>query len=122
MLFAEPDYGGRIDYPSALQKLGEAQTAALKSQGADPFIGRKLKEIVVEAGLTNYQSGILGNETDHSFSLPYWESEWRMFEHDLQDVFSANEIDQLKQLDLQAHNKGIRSLFVPTFYLWAKIP
>lgn len=121
LVAAEPDYGGRIDYPPALQQLGEAQIRSLQNQGADPFIGRKLKDIAAKAGLQKYDSGILGNESNETFSPPYWESEWQMYQHDLAKELSPGELEKYKQMDLEAYQKGARTLFIPTFYLWAKI-
>ena len=43
MALAEPDYGSRIDYPQELSLLGKWQMDSLEQQGADPFIGRKLR-------------------------------------------------------------------------------
>ena len=43
---AEPDHSARIDYPSPLEELGAAQTAALTRQGADPALGRRLAELI----------------------------------------------------------------------------
>lgn len=119
IIFAEPDYKGRIDYPSALEGLGKAQAKALQLQGADPAIGRKLKAIAHQADLRNYESGILGNESTQSFALPYWESEWQMYEHDLGEIFSEEELAHYKEVDLEAYDLGVRTQFVPTFYLWA---
>lgn len=122
MILAEPDYGSRIDYPTKLEALGAAQTDALKLQGAEPNIGRKLKEIARQAGLQDYNSGILGNESNQSFSLPYWESEWKMYEHDLAELIPLSDLKRYKRADYEAHSQGTRTHFIPTFYLWAKIP
>ena len=48
---AEPDYGARIDHPPELERLGHMHTEGLMAQGADPFIGRRLREVFSEAGL-----------------------------------------------------------------------
>jgi SAM-dependent methyltransferase len=48
---AEPDYGGRIDHPPSLEALGDAMVSDLRSRGADPFVGRKLRAIFSAAGL-----------------------------------------------------------------------
>ena len=37
LALAEPDYGGRIDFPEELTILGQWQRAALRQQGADPL-------------------------------------------------------------------------------------
>ena len=49
--FAEPDYGGRIDYPPRLAELGRLQTEAMRDQGADPETGRKLSSLFHAARL-----------------------------------------------------------------------
>jgi len=38
---AEPDYGGRIDFPAELEALGNRQAERLGAQGADTQIGRR---------------------------------------------------------------------------------
>jgi SAM-dependent methyltransferase len=48
---AEPDYGARIDHPPELERLGHLLTEGLMGQGADPFIGRRLRGVFAEAGL-----------------------------------------------------------------------
>jgi ubiquinone/menaquinone biosynthesis C-methylase UbiE len=48
---AEPDYGGRIDYPQELP-LARWQAEALRREGADPFMGRKLPALFTEAALS----------------------------------------------------------------------
>ncbi|MGD1002380.1 MAG: methyltransferase domain-containing protein [Candidatus Brocadiia bacterium] len=46
---AEPDFGGRIEYPEA-SRLGPRMSAALRALGADPEIARKLPEILSREG------------------------------------------------------------------------
>ncbi len=60
LALAEPDYGGRIDYPDELAALGAKQATALKNQGADPILGRRLAALLVEAGLDAVESGVPG--------------------------------------------------------------
>jgi len=115
LALAEPDYGGRIDYPEALVPLGEAQTASLKAQGANPLIGRRLAELFQTAGLINIQVGIIGSQ---------WQpprkgvdtSEWQMLEHDLADQLPEAQFNEYRKLDQQAWESGSRVLYVPTFY------
>ena len=59
---AEPDYGGRIDYPDALAALGWKQAAAVHAQGADIYAGRKLAGWLGQAGLKDIQVGLLGGQ------------------------------------------------------------
>ena len=51
LCLGEPDYGGRIDHPPELEKLGQLLIDDLQSRGADPFIGRKLRDYFSRAGM-----------------------------------------------------------------------
>jgi len=42
---AEPDYGGRIDHPPELTALKDLAIKGMLEEGADPFIGRRLRSI-----------------------------------------------------------------------------
>jgi len=44
--FAEPDYGGRIDYPPEFIQIREHQITSLITAGADPPDGQVIKELV----------------------------------------------------------------------------
>ncbi len=57
---AEPDYGGRIDYPPELAATGRMQAESLRRQGADPEIGRKLAGLLHSSGVRVETSGVLG--------------------------------------------------------------
>jgi ubiquinone/menaquinone biosynthesis C-methylase UbiE len=119
---AEPDYGGRIDYPEALIELGQMQTQSLQRQGADPFLGRRLPELFIQSGLQNVQSGLLGGYWNGLFDEEKLTSEWAVFRHDLQDVISEQALSGLQALDTRAWQEGKRVLFVPTFYAWGQVP
>jgi len=125
LLLAEPDYGGRIDYPQELEFLGKYQTAALRHQGADPEIGRRLTHLLVNAGLLNIQGGVLGGMWAGSPSPADWEMEWAILRDDLDQLgptqgLDGIEIDAMKNADHRAWQRGERVLFVPTFYAWGK--
>lgn len=51
LCLAEPDYGGRLDYPGGLEGLGNILAGGLQKEGADPYIGRKLRSLFSESGL-----------------------------------------------------------------------
>ena len=120
---AEPDYGGRIDFPQSLVQLGEWQTAALFKQGADPIIGRKLARIFRQAGLQFVQTGILGGQWSGPPDWDQWEAEWAVLETDLSEKPSFSEkLGFLKDFDKSAYERGDRVLFVPTFYAWGRVP
>ena len=121
VILAEPDYGGRIDYPRPLQALGEAQTKSLLLQGANPLIGRKIREIAISSGLKILEHGVLNNQSDIEIDQEFIDSEWQMLEHDLSNQLTDEEIQHFKQIDLEAWMQGIRVLFIPIFYLLAEI-
>ena len=120
-LLAEPDYGGRVDAPPALEDLGKVQIESLLTQGADPFIGRKLPQIAKSAGLNILEFGILGSQSSLQIDQAYIESEWEMLKHDLSDQLTDSELHQYQTIDSQAWLEGLRVLFIPTFYLSAEI-
>ena len=113
---AEPDYGGRIDYPEVFEKLGLLQTTALKDQGADPQIGRKLGEIYHAAGLEDVQTGVIGAEWRDASSDGDRALEWAVLQDDLGNILSYHELNALIIAEREALNAGSRILFVPTFF------
>jgi SAM-dependent methyltransferase len=114
--FAEPDYGGRIDYPPELVELGHLQAEALRSQGADPEMGRKLSSLFHVAGLSEIETGVLGGQWQGLPSKETLQSEWATFESDLAGTVPAQHLRELRQVDEKAWQNGQRVLFVPTFY------
>jgi len=124
LAMAEPDYGGRLDFPKELELMGNIQTESLKMQGADPFIGRKLSSLFQNAGLINIEAGIIGSQWSDRTELNSWECEMSVFESDYlytsieSDMF---EFERLKALDKTARQKGERVLFVPTFYVMGMV-
>ena len=120
---AEPDYGGRIDFPTELANLGQSQTQALRRQGAHPEIGRQLRSLLTSAGLVEVVSGVLGGKWELPFDQEEWDSEWEILEADLgsNPEFQASKHKQKAQ-DLIAWTSGERILYVPTFYAWGIVP
>jgi len=115
---AEPDYGGRIDFPNELTVMGKLQTNTLLSAGADPFIGRKLGHLFNKIGLSNINIGLLGAEWKMPVQKYEIEGEWGVISDDLDKQLSINEIDKLKDINEKAYEADERILFVPTFYAW----
>jgi SAM-dependent methyltransferase len=129
LVLAEPDYGGRIDYPAELSLLGEQQTAALRRQGADPHLGRKLRELMRAAGLQEVETGLMGGQWVGPGDPQESELEWAVLKDDLVGALPADELphlqagelERLQALDRQARAEGRRVLFVPTFYSWGNV-
>jgi ubiquinone/menaquinone biosynthesis C-methylase UbiE len=125
LAMAEPDYGGRIDFPQELNLLGQWQMKSLREQGADPCIGRKLAQIFTQAGLQFIQTGVIGGQWSGSLDWDQWESEWKVLEFDLKIITKNDQIldiTKLKAIDKTAYEQGARVLFVPTFYAVGRVP
>jgi ubiquinone/menaquinone biosynthesis C-methylase UbiE len=122
--FAEPDYGGRIDYPTKFEKLGEWQIQSLREQKAEPMIGRRLSKLFHNSELTEIEIGVFSGQWSESPSQESWESEWAILLDDLNKIPHAaqnnryQELLDLKSKDWEAWESGERILFVPTFYAW----
>ena len=119
--FAEPDYGGRIDYPLELKEIGELQTMSLNLQGADTNLGRKLAGFFSKTNLTNIEYGILGGQWDINNLDDENQSEWAMVKDDITGMVTDARLDQLHQLDLSAQSAGERVLYIPTFYAFGQL-
>ncbi len=113
---AEPDYGGRIDYPPELASLGRLQAESLRRQGAEPGMGRRLGEIFAAAGLQTTVGVMSGYWNLPGRPGAEFEAEWAMRKRDLAGLLAPEEIERLRAVDEQALLDGRRVLFVPTFY------
>lgn len=124
LILAEPDYGGRIDYPTDLEIIGDWQRDSLQTQGADPLIGRKIASLFSTEGVSLVEFGVIGGRWVRGFDRSSWEMEWQTITHDLELLDEKELIDSLaavKERDLDAYLRGERVLFVPTFYAWGKV-
>lgn len=117
-VMAEPDYGGRIDFPEILIDLGLSQMEALIDQGADPLIGRRLAHLLSESGLVNVHTGVIGSRCGSDFDEDAFNSEWQILRADLENRLGKHYLDQMEEIDLETSRAGTRILFVPTFYGW----
>ena len=121
LALAEPDYGGRIDYPAGLAELGHWQKQALLGQGADPELGRKLAGIFHSVGLRHVETGILGAQWQDEILKSEPGLEWQVLVEDLPEMAAGDDFQHLKTLDEQARASGERVLYVPTFYAWGVV-
>jgi len=122
LALAEPDYGGRIDFPRELDAVGQMQIQALRDQGANPYLGRTLRSLFVSAQLTEIRTGLLGGEWQGNPGEDQLDSEWETLAQDLSHLLPAGEIEQYKRIDRKAWKMGTRVLFVPTFYAAGRVP
>ncbi|MCH7663569.1 MAG: methyltransferase domain-containing protein [Chloroflexi bacterium] len=114
--FAEPDYGGRIDYPDELAHLGALQARALTTQGADIHMGRKLASLFSNNGLINIQTGVLQGHWSQTPAKDTLNMEWDILKDDLEDHIDPESLDDFYKMDLAAWQTGQRVQFIPTFY------
>lgn len=123
MALAEPDYGGRIDYPLELSQVGRWQMNSLEQQGANPIMGRKLRALFTDSGVSSVEAGALGGQWSSGFDQPEFESEWNMLQSDLSNQPEIlAQLPGFRDLDRLARLKSQRILYVPTFYAWGYVP
>jgi len=116
LALAEPDYGGRVDYPEDLIRLGTLQEAALRRQGAETRLGRRLGALFHASNLREVGTGVLGGQWRQAPSMQEQAQEWAVLQADLGDEITDSEFRRLQQIDNEAWAHGERVLFVPTFY------
>jgi SAM-dependent methyltransferase len=111
---AEPDYGGRIDYPEELP-LARWQAEALRREGADPFTGRKLPALFTQAGFSA-SVGVIPSLWDEEALRAEFDAEWALMERTLAEIVDEDELQRYKRMDWRAIEDGQRLIFVPIFY------
>ena len=122
LALAEPDYGGRIDHPEALQRLGEMQTQALHTQGADVHIGRRLLTLFMDCGLDDVNAGIISAQWKPGSKIDSFMNDWQVLRRDLSGVTPANELEALLSRAEASASKGDAVWFVPIFYAYGRVP
>ena len=120
MALAEPDYGGRIDFPESFVEIGAMQESALRNQGADTRIGRRLRALFMQAGLCKIEAGVMGGQWQENRPTDELVQEWRILKADLNGLLMDDDFNRLRQLDAESWRRGERILFVPTFYAWGQ--
>lgn len=120
-LYAEPDYGARIDYPESFKRIGYYQNQSLKKQGVQLEIGRQLRDHLIKAGFEDIKMGMLSGEWRIN-TVKQFHLEWEIIGHDLSLVLPENHIlDLYTQAFYDWQNNSAFS-FIPTFYAIAKVP
>ncbi len=110
---AEPDYGGRVDHPEL--PIAGWQAAALRREGADPFLGRKLRALFATAGL-QAEVGVIPSLWDTAALQAECEAEWALLERTLAGTVDEAEIRRVRDEERAALESGARLVFVPIFY------
>lgn len=120
MAFAEPDYGGRVDYPQELEEPGSLQAHSLKLQGADPLSGRRLPDWFESISLEEISCGVMGAEWQIGQASQAQETEASTLDHDLEDLVPAEKMEEWMTVNADARSRGTRVLYVPTFWAVGK--
>jgi len=121
LALAEPDYSARVDKPAELAPLGQWQTQALRTQGADVSLGSHVADLFDQAGIRIRETGLMDPWPRAAFTVADLEAEWIILRHDLADTVSAPDLESLRRLDAIAHERGERILYVPTYFAWGQV-
>jgi SAM-dependent methyltransferase len=118
LILAEPDYGGRIDFPDKLDFLNEIFTGHILSQNGDPFIGRKLAALLAAAGWRTE----VGLASHLHFPADYdpesLEKEWRFWQE--LSGLSGRTVEKILCLERNAVRSQKRLILFPVFYAVAR--
>ena len=114
LVCAEPDYGGRLDHPEL--PLREWQVRALRGEGADPCLGRKLRALFNQPGARQVEVGVMPGVWDTARLRAEFEAEWALWQQTLADVVPPAELARARAADLAATERGERLVFLPVFY------
>jgi SAM-dependent methyltransferase len=119
LVCAEPDYGGRIDHPDL--PLGRWQIEALRREGADPYLGRKLQALFALPGVRQAEVGVIPGLWDPPTLRAEFDAEWGLWERSLTDIASPGELARVRAADRMAIESGERLVFMPVFYALVRV-
>ena len=119
LICAEPDYGGRVDWPPL--PIQEWQSEGLRRQGADPQIGRRLRQLLVAAGLWA-DVGVLPSLWDADDLRENFELEWTWLARDVGQAVDAATFARAKAQARAAVEAGTRLVYLPIFYAMGRRP
>jgi ubiquinone/menaquinone biosynthesis C-methylase UbiE len=119
----EPDFGGKIHWPENPKVDPLFAGEAIRKKGGDPYIGRKLRELFVRAGLDTKigigNSRIWSCEEDKHYYLHSRDFYIKV----LKDAnLSQEEIDQWEYEYLKSLDENIQLNFFPQFYAIGRKP
>jgi len=80
LVLAEPDYGGRIDFPVQLDFLKDIFSGHILKAGGDPFIGRQLASLLRRAGFKADVELASGLGFPDNVPAAAWEREWKFWQ------------------------------------------
>jgi SAM-dependent methyltransferase len=113
--FAEPDYGGRLDYPAQLSNLAKLVADDLRDNGGDPFIGRRLRSLYSQAGMTA-ELGVHMGIWDMDKLREESEEELKWLGAGESGTHLTEKLEALRIVRNEAHRAGSLFQFNPVFY------
>jgi SAM-dependent methyltransferase len=119
LVCAEPDYGGRIDQPRL--PLGTWQAEALRHEGADPEMGRKLRGLFAQPHVRQTEVGVIPGLWELAALRAEFDAEWALWERSLAGRVPPHELAAAKAADRAAIDVGERLAFMPVFYALARV-
>jgi SAM-dependent methyltransferase len=112
LVCAEPDYGGRLDWPDL--PIRAWQIEGLRRQGAEPLVGRQLRHILVAAGL-NAEVGVIPSHWSAQSLAEHFEEEWKWLRYDVGGAVDGSTFARIKAQAQAAIDAGTRLVYVPIF-------
>ena len=119
LVCAEPDYGGRLDYPDL--PLREWQAEALHCEGADPFLGRKLRALFALPAVRQTEVGVVTGLWDLPALRREFEGEWALWQRTLKGQVPLDDVARARSADKAAIDSGERLVFVPVFFALVQV-
>jgi SAM-dependent methyltransferase len=120
LILAEPDYGGRIDFPDELHFLNDIFTSHILGQKGDPCIGRKLKTLLLKSGWQT-EVGLASHlHFPDRYDPDVWEEEWRFWQ-ELAGI-PGRTVNKILRLEKNAVRCQQRLVLFPVFYAIARRP
>lgn len=119
LVCAEPDYGGRLDHPEL--PLRAWQIEALRQEGADPCLGRKLRALFALPAVRRTEVGLVPGLWDLAALRREFEAEWALWQRTLEGQVAADQLARVKAADRAAIEAGERTVFVPAFYAFVQV-
>lgn len=119
-VLAEPDYGARLDYPPDVP-LQELFIQSVQARGGDPCVGRKLKYLLVEAGL-RAEVGVHATVPSDLAMERDWQEAWDFSARMFEVVAQRATLEAVMARDREALEKGWRFVFSPLFWAVGRKP
>jgi ubiquinone/menaquinone biosynthesis C-methylase UbiE len=114
LVLAEPDYGGRIDFPVQLDFLKDIFCRHIMQLGGDPFLGRKLRSFLQKAGFQAEVDLASCLNFPGSYQDAVWNREWRFWQ-ELASLSDAT-LKKIRRLEKNAACHRERLVIFPVLY------